>query len=382
MPTIQELLRAHFDDLVQGGRLSAPQYRAARALRDCRSAALGGHVQRCPNGHVERVWYNSCRNRSCPQCNGLAKERWLKRIQARLIDCAHWHVIFTIPHQLNVLWRLNTAVMTEVLFGAARDTLLELLADARHLGAKPGMQLALHTWTRALDLHPHIHALISDGGLREGVWVRPRRSHFLPARVVMMLFRGKLLAKVRALHAAGALRLPESISAQRLISELNRLGRKVRWNVRVCERYAHGRGVSLYLARYVKGGPYHNTQIVRASATEVVFRYPPNAQPGQAKRSAALVLSPQRFLSRVLQHAPEPRRHTVRYYGLYAHAKRAQLDAARRLHAQALVAPSAPIEWQAYLERFPRALAATRCPHCQAPLVRAATIVPTRCRPP
>jgi hypothetical protein len=382
MPTIQELLRAHFEDLIEGGRLSAPKFRAAKALRDCRSAALGGHVQRCPNGHVERVWYNSCRNRSCPQCNGLAKERWLQRIQARLIDCAHWHVIFTIPHQLNALWRMNTAAMTEALFAAARDTLLELLTDPRHLGARPGMQLALHTWTRALELHPHIHALISDGGLREGEWVSPRRSHFLPARVVMMLFRGKLLAALHRLCDEGQLRLPDTLSPERLASELNRLGRKVRWNVRVCERYAHGRGVSLYLARYVKGGPYHNTQIVHANPTKVVFRYTPNAQAGQPKRSATLVLAPQRFLARVLQHAPEPRRHSVRYYGLYAHASRVRLDVARTLHAQHPVAPSAPIEWQAYLERFPRALAATRCPHCHAQLVRGALIASNRARPP
>ncbi|HSL68612.1 MAG TPA: transposase, partial [Longimicrobiales bacterium] len=271
MPTIQHLLREHFEELARTGRLSAPQLRAAMALRSCRSAALGGHVQRCPNGHVERAWYNSCRNRACPQCNGLAKERWLHRTRARLIDCAHWHVVFTIPHELNPLWRLNTPAMVDALFAAARDTLLELLADPRHLGAQPGIQLALHTWTRALDLHPHIHALVSDGGMRDGIWVSPRRSHFLPATVVMMLFRGKLLAGLRAMHREHRLRLPDSLSPERFESLLNRLGRKVKWNVRVCERYAHGRGVSVYLARYVKGAPYNNTQIVHASPCEVLF---------------------------------------------------------------------------------------------------------------
>jgi Transposase zinc-binding domain/Putative transposase len=213
MPTIQHLLQEHFDDLVGGRRLSAPQYRAASALRNCGTAALGGHVQRCPNGHVERVWYNSCRNRACPQCNGLARERWLERTRARLIDCAHWHVIFTIPHQLNILWQLNTAVMMDTLFAAARDTLLELLNDPRHLGAQAGIQLALHTWTRALALHPHIHALVSDGGTNDGIWVTPRRSHLLPAKVVMLLFRGKLLDALRQLHECGELRLPEQMSA-------------------------------------------------------------------------------------------------------------------------------------------------------------------------
>ena len=381
MPTIQQLLQQHFDDLAQSGRLSAPQYRAGVALRNCRTAALGGHVQRCPHGHVERVWYNSCRNRACPQCNGLSRERWLRRTRSRLIDCAHWHVIFTLPHELNIVWQLNTARMMGLLFAAARDTLLELLADPRHLGAQTGIQLALHTWTRALALHPHIHALVSDGGMREGIWVSPRRSHFLPARVVMRLFRGKLLNALRKLHRDGALRLPDALSAERFASLLNRLGRKVKWNVRVCSRYAHGRGVSAYLARYVKGGPYRNTQIVRASATEVQFRYTPNAEAGEPKRSALLSLAPHPFLARVLQHAPEPGRHTVRYYGLYAHACSQALDAARALHAQAPLEPPAPIEWQTYLERFPAALAATRCPHCHTPLVRGALVIATRAPP-
>jgi len=381
MPSIQQILQDHFDALVASGTLSAPQQRAGWALRKCRTAALGGHVQRCPNGHVERVWYNSCRNRACPQCNGLARERWLQRTQARLIDCAHWHVIFTIPHQLNVLWQLNTPAMMDALFAAARDTLLELLADPRHLGAQAGIQLALHTWNRALALHPHLHALVSDGGLREGVWVSPRRSHFLPATVVMLLFRGKLLDALRTLHRRGQLRLPEAMSPEGLNSLLNRLGRKVKWNVRVCTRYAHGRGVSLYLARYVKGGPYRNTQIMHASASAVRFRFTPNAEAGEPKRSAVLSLAPHQFLARVLQHAPERGRHTVRYYGLYAHACAEPLNAARALHAQAPVEPPAPIEWQRYLARFPSALAATGCPHCHAPLVRAARLIATRAPP-
>jgi hypothetical protein len=381
MHTIQQILHDHFDELIGSRSLSEPQCKAGVALRKCRTAALGGHVQRCPNGHLERVWYNSCRNRACPQCNGLARERWLQRTRARLIDCAHWHVIFTIPHQLNVLWQLNTRAMMDALFGAARDTLIELLSDPRHLGAQPGIQLALHTWTRALALHPHIHALVSDGGMAEGVWVAPRRSHFLPATVVMMLFRGKLLDALRRMHRRGELRLPDAMSTEHFTSLLNRLGRKVKWNVRVCERYAHGHGVSLYLARYVKGGPFNNTQIVRASPDQVVFRYTPHAQAGAPKHSATLVLSPTAFLSRVLMHAPETGRHTVRYYGLYAHACGEQLNAARALHAQARVEPPAPLEWQAYLARFPHALAATRCPQCQAALVRGALIVPARAPP-
>jgi hypothetical protein len=356
MITIQQILNEHLDGLLGSHTLSAPQYRAARALSVCRTAKLGGHVQRCPNGHVERVWYNSCRHRACPQCNGLAKEQWLERTRARLVDCAHWHVVFTIPHELNLLWMLNTDAMMRALFAAARDTLLELLNDPRHLGAQPGVLLALHTWGRSLNLHPHLHALVSDGGLRDGLWIQPLRSHFLPATVVMRLFRGKLLDALGKLHQRGALRLPDDMSAERFASLTNRLGRKVKWNVRVCARYAHGRGVSIYLARYVKGGPFNNTQIARASHAQVVFCYRPHPESEQPKSSAALVLSPERFLARVLAHAPEPNRHSVRYYGLYAHACAEQLNRARALHQQLPVQPPQPISWQGYLAHFPRAL--------------------------
>jgi hypothetical protein len=328
---------------------------------------------------VERVWYNSCRNRACPQCNGLARERWLQRTRARLLDCAHWHVVFTIPHQLNVLWQLNTARMMDALFAAARDTLLELLGDPRHLGAQAGIQLALHTWTRTQALHPHVHALVSDGGMHEGQWVSPRRSHFLPAKVVMLLFRGKLLDALRQLHRDQPLRLPEQMSEERFTSLLNYLGRKLKWNVRVCERYAHGRGVAMYLARYVKGGAFNNTQIVRASEREVQFRYTPHTEAAQPKRSATLRLSPVNFLARVLQHAPESGRHTVRYYGLYAHACAKALNSARALHRQLPVEMPEPIDWQSYLARFPKAFAATRCTQCQAPLRRGA-LLPARPR--
>lgn len=178
MPTVQGILQRHFEGYARSHRLSLPQYRAGRALSACRTAALGGHIQRCPNGHVERVWYNSCRHRSCPQCNALERERWLERQRARLLQCAHHHLVFTVAHELNALWVLNTERMMQALFGAVRDTLAELLADTRYLGAQPGMVLALHTWGRSLGLHPHIHALVSDGGLAEAGWVAPRRSHF------------------------------------------------------------------------------------------------------------------------------------------------------------------------------------------------------------
>ena len=381
MPSVQQILQGHLAALRAERKLSAPQSRAASALLACRTAALGGHVQRCPAGHVERVWYNSCRHRSCPQCNGLARERWLARMRARLVDCAHHHLVFTVDHELNVLWMLNTATMMSALFGAVCDTLGTLLADPRYLGAQPGMVLALHTWGRSLALHPHIHALITDGGWSGEHWVSPRRSHFLPARVVMVLFRGKFLAALRALDEAGALRRPDGLSAERLNSLFNRVGRK-KWNVRLIERYAHGRGVTTYLARYVKGGALSNRQIVRANDHEVVFAYTAHGEDGAPGRRTTMTLSPSAFLARVLMHAPERGRQTVRYYGLYAHGCTGALDQARAAHQQAPIEPAAPISWQGYLQRLAPAGDHTRCPTCGACLVRGVRIAALSRAPP
>jgi Transposase zinc-binding domain/Putative transposase len=146
--------------------------KAVWALRACRTAVLGGHVQRCPDGHFERVWYNSCRHRLCPQCAWLQVERWLDQQRARLLACDHYHVIFTMPSELHDLWQANVAVMTTLLFAGVRDTLLELLGDEAYLGAKPGIIATLHTWTQTLLLHPHVHCLLTGGGLTEsGDWV-------------------------------------------------------------------------------------------------------------------------------------------------------------------------------------------------------------------
>src|SRR5207237_3008495 len=168
------------------------------AVMQCRTAALGGHIQACPDGHVLRVWYNSCRHRSCPQCTYLQTERWLALQQARLLACDHYHVIFTLPHELNPFWLANVRVMSALLFQTVRETLTTLLADPQYLGAQPGIIAALHTWSQTLVLHPHLHCLVTGGGLTpDGHWKAVRNGFLLPVRVVMAVFRGKMLDALR-----------------------------------------------------------------------------------------------------------------------------------------------------------------------------------------
>src|SRR5882762_5305855 len=222
--TLQMIFQDAFPAYEQTHPLPTHVRRAARAIMQCRTAALGGHVQECPDGHVARVWYNSCRHRSCPQCAYLQTERWLALQRARLLACDHYHVIFTLPHELNPLWLANVAVMSALLFQAVRDTLRTLLADSKYLGAQPGIIAALHTWSQTLILHPHLHGLVTGGGLTStGQWVAVRHGFLLPARVVMAVFRGKMLAAIRQAWARGEVVLPEELRPQQFVTLLTRL---------------------------------------------------------------------------------------------------------------------------------------------------------------
>jgi len=362
--TVRAIFQHHFESYAERHRLPVYVHRAAYWLTRCRTVELGGHVRRCPEGHVEATWYNSCHQRFCPQCQALATERWLEQQRARLLGCAHHHLIFTIPHELNALWCYNRAALGNVLFGAVREVLTELLADAKYAGGRGAFVLGLHTWSRMLALHPHIHALVADGALSDaGVWLAPRRSHFLPARVVMMLFRGKFCDRVRGALARGKLRLPPHTGAARVRSLLNRLGRK-KWNVRLMDRYAHGAGVAAYLARYLRGGPLKNPQLLEVSDERIRFRCKGDAGT-EARAPPVLDLAPHAFLARYLAHLPVPGQQRLRAYGLYAHTQRARLDGARAQLGQPPVAAPEPIDYEDFLARFTNTASPTRCPRCR-----------------
>lgn len=305
--------------------------------------------------------------------------RWLEQQQARLLHCAHRHIIFTIAHELHPLWYSAQAQMTEVLFASVRETLLTLCRDPQHLGAEPGFVCALHTWGRSLSLHPHIHCLVSEGGADANQhWRNPRRTCFLPARVVMALFRGKILGKLRQLIRSGKLPIPSAWSQQQALNLCNRLGRK-KWNVHLRERYQHGNGVVKYLARYLRGGPLNNRQLTHLSDIQVRFRYVPHSDP--ARRVAEMQLTPQAFLQRYLQHVPLQGKPSVRHYGCYASGKRRLLNTLRAQFDQAPVTPPAKLTWQRFMQSFGAAATMPNCPLCGAP-VRLAEAVPRPARRP
>ena len=371
--TLQTIFQDAFPAYEQTHSLPAHVRRAARAIMQCRTAALGGHIQACPDGHLSRIWYNSCRHRSCPQCAYLQTERWLAVQRARLLACDHYHVIFTLPHDLNPLWLANVPVMTTLLWQAVRDTLGTLLADLKYLGAQPGIIAALHTWSQTLVLHPHVHCLVTGGGLTaDGHWKAVRNGFLLPVRVVMAVFRGKLLAAIRQALVREALRLPEGIRPQQMLNLLMRLGhrRKTTWNVHIRERYRHGAGVVTYLARYLRGGPLKNARLVAFDGTRVTFTY--RARQGEADAGPAalqrMTLPVADFLQRWLLHVPVPQTRVVRSYGLYHPSQAAALAVCRAALGQLPVEVPAALDWQTVCAQRGD-LHPERCPACGQRLV-------------
>jgi Putative transposase/Transposase zinc-binding domain len=367
--TLQTIFQDAFPTYEQRHALPTHVRRAAHALMQCRTAALGGHIQACPDGHVARVWYNSCRHRSCPQCAYLQTERWLRLQQARLLACDHYHVIFTLPHDLNPLWLANVPVMTTLVFQAVRDTLGALLADPKSLGAQPGILAALHTWSQTLVLHPHVHCLVTGGGrTAEGQWKAVRHGFLLPVRVVMAVFRGKLLAALRQALARAELELPEGMRPHQLLNLLQRLGhpRKTKWNVHIRERYRHGAGVVTYLARYMRGGPIKNARLVAFDGARVTFLHRTRQEGTAAPQRITLPVAD--FLQRWLLHVPMPQTRVVRSYGLYHPSHAAALAICRAALGQPPLEVPAALDWQTVCAQRGEAHP-ERCPTCGQRLV-------------
>jgi hypothetical protein len=370
-PTLQDILEAEFPAYEQ--RQTLPRYVrfAVEQMMRCRTEAMGGHVESCPNGHVHRVWYNSCKHRVCPQCAALGREQWLDKQKARFLDCDHYHVIFTVPQELNDVWSWNKKAFADVLFRSVRDTLLMLLADPKYLGATPGLVMAMHSWGRNLSEHPHIHCLVTGGGLTDdGKWKTVLKKCLLPRKVLMMIFRGKLLDALR--HAANRreLALPGAMQRHRFLGLLNKLGRAV-WNVKIMERYSSGMGVLTYLACYLRGGPISNRRLLAFQQGMVTFRYQDHRDldPAGCPRSKELKLSADEFMRRLLTHVPVPGLQMVRSYGLYANTKGKELTLARQQLGQEKVVKPEPTRWQDLLKRLGKG-DADRCPVCGATLIR------------
>ena len=318
------------------GHLSLTQLKVMTAIENCRTAALGGHVEACEDCGHWRIAYNSCRNRHCPKCQGAAARTWLAEREADLLPVGYFHVVFTLPAEIASIAFQNKAVVYDLLFKAASETMLTIAADPKHLGARIGITAVLHTWGSALTHHPHVHMVVPGGGIAlDGTrWISTRSAFLLPVRVLGKLFRRLFLSRLIQLYEAGKLAFFGSLAslAERR-AFLRHLApvRKVRWVVYAKAPFAGPEAVLAYLSRYTHRVAISNRRLISFDKNGVTLRYKDYRRDGP-ERQSIMTIATDEFIRRFLSHVLPRGFHRIRHYGLLASSSRkANLARARTL---------------------------------------------------
>ncbi len=337
---VADILRLHLSSYLQSHKLSPQQFKIVKAIMACRTAALGGHIRECSNPDCdgEDQSYNSCADRHCPKCQGVAKNKWLKKRLKELLPTHHYHVVFTIPHLFNDLALYNKALFYNILFEASSGTLKELSINRTYLGAKMGFLGILHTWGQNLLSHPHIHYIVPGGGITvddgKERWVElPKKDKFLfPRKVMSNLFRGKFIGLLKKAYYSGQLKLPDTraeLSDARLFELFIDQAVNRRWNVFAKQPFSGPVEVLLYIGRYTHRVAISNHRIVSIDNGQVLFEY--KDYKDEAKRKIT-TLSAQEFIRRFLLHVLPKGYHKIHMYGFLANSRRSKnVEKARKL---------------------------------------------------
>ena len=331
---LQRIFAQDFASYPRRRRLAIRERRAVHAICTCRTAAQGTHVRICPRGDYIEHFYNSCKHRSCPRCGGWETVKWVQQQEARLLPCPYYHIVFTLPKELNVLWQFNRASFVNHLFQAAWGTLSKLYQNERWVGGLPGALMVFQSWGETLNTHPHLHVLITAGGLnKQGIWKTANQSYLFPTAALTKVFRGKLLdALGHALFKKNTLIQPPGQDREHWLRLFNTLRAKP-WHAHIQPPYDHPMGVIRYLAFYIKGGPIAEDRITRLPDHQIRIAY---KRPDE-HRSQWITLPTQEFFRRFLNHVPPKGSRTVRAYGLFHHRAKAKTDQARNA-----IPPTAP----------------------------------------
>ncbi len=310
------------------GRMSLAQMKVMSAIESCRTAALGGHVERCEHCAHVRIAYNSCRDRHCPKCQAVAAKEWLADREADLLPVPYYHVVFTLPAAIGDIAYQNKAVVYDILFKAAAETLITIAADPKHLGARIGLTAVLHTWGSALIHHPHAHIIVPGGGISpDGQrWIACRPGFFLPVRVLSRLFRRLFLEHLSAAYHAGQLQFFGNQAAladpKAFKNHLAPL-RTAEWVVYAKRPFGGPEAVLAYLSRYTHRVAIANSRLVAFNESGVTFKWK-DYRAKQQQRSKVMTLAVDEFIRRFLIHVLPSGFHRIRHYGLFANGGRAE----------------------------------------------------------
>jgi hypothetical protein len=327
------------------GHVSHAQLKVMNAIEGCRTAALGGHVARCQNDNCgyTAIAYNSCRNRHCPKCQGSQALAWMQARKAELLEVPYFHVVFTLPPRIGAVAFQNKAVIYDLLFKASSETLLTIAADPKRLGVKIGFTSVLHTWGSAMTHHPHVHMIVPGGGiaLDGSHWISSSEDYLLPVPVLSRMFRGKMLAMMKAAHDAGRLQffdahadLADKAAFKAFLEPLY----DTKWHVYAKRPFAGPEQVLAYLARYTHRVAISNSRLIAVNETGVIFKVKDYRLKGP-DRYTTMTLAPAEFIRRFMLHVLPKGFHRIRHYGLLARS-RTKTDTLAR--ARELIAEAAP----------------------------------------
>jgi Putative transposase/Transposase zinc-binding domain len=361
---VADILRAEGQGFLERNRswLHGGHLKVLAAIERCRTAALGGHRDRCVKCGHPAISYNSCRNRHCPKCQTNARDKWLHQRSADLLPVPYVHVVFTLPHLLAPLAYHNKKLLYGLLFRASAQTLLEVAANPQRLGAQLGFLSVLHTWGQTLEHHPHVHCVIPAGGLSpdQQRWIPARPDFFLPVRVLSKVFRGKFVAGLLRLWQEKRLCLPgpwKALKQEKTLRTFLRSLHRKKWVVYSKPPFGGPEHVLHYLARYTHRVAISNHRIVNFAEGRVSFRWKDYAH---GSRQRVLTLDADEFLRRFLLHLLPQRFVRIRSFGFLANRQRSALLAqCRQLLAAAVPAPAAANAGET----------ARRCPQCGGPMI-------------
>jgi len=341
MIEVQDIIKAHRDSYLRNHKVSYQQLKVMNAVTNCRTVALGAHIDRCDECGHERISYNSCRNRHCPKCQSFAKEEWLEKQRQNLLDIQYFHAVFTVPDNLNIVFMQNQTKMYNMLFRAVSETIMELCADRlskaqyKYLGAKPGVTAILHTWGQNLNYHPHLHCVITGGGLTEtSQWVNSHKKFFIPIKVLSKKFRGKFLnylGKENLSFYGEAEYLKDSRNFSDFVKGLY----KKDWITYCKSPFGDAQKVIDYLGRYTHRVAISNNRIVGMNDGMVSFNWRDYSDSNKIK---LMTLSADEFIRRFLLHVLPPGFRKIRHFGIFASKdKSTRINLCKRLTGTKIV---------------------------------------------
>lgn len=317
MVELQDIFKQHGNRYRKEHRLPLTHHKAMNSIERCRTSALGSHTDECDECGYTRISYNSCRNRHCPKCQTLTKERWIEARKEELLPVQYFHVVFTIPDTINPIAFQNQKIVYNILFRSVSETLFELASDKKYLGAKLGFTSVLHTWGQNLMHHPHIHCIVPGGGLSElNEWISSKKKFFIPVRVLSRKFRGKFLYYLKQAYEEKKLAFHGSIEYIANDIEFKSLQNKwydTEWVVYCKKPFRNAECVVEYLGRYTHRVAISNNRIIKLEDGKVTFKW---RDYRDKKKEKLMTVSADEFIRRFLIHILPDRYIKIRHYGI------------------------------------------------------------------